>query len=255
MLVLLAASARASEPFDLSCEPFPTPSPGLADVPENALLFGFGIGALTDPNGKSVATTQAPPPWDLDGRYRVPVHPLAATTLYTVNFDLQTATVQASFTTLSTPDTHSPTAPGVSWFAAASDPNQFSRCTTDHTELFGLAPSIDDLTLQGDLRYSLSRVLSDGGLSMVFNELTPLDLPDGGTLLAVQYGLDGLPGDYVVQARDLAGNLSAPSDPQQVEIDPGCTFASSTTGRGLGNLWIAVLALWRWPGRSRKIVG
>jgi hypothetical protein len=235
---LLAPRAPATEPSDLSCEPQPSPPPGDTAVPINPLLFGFGIQGLTDPNGQSVLTIPAPAPWDLDARYRVPATPLSPNTTYAMTYELQVATATGTFTTSSERDTQPPTAPGALWHAQAANPNQFSICATDETELFGLAPSTDDLTLPGDLRYSLSRALPDGGLAMLFNELTPVTLADGGAGIAVQYGLEGLPGDYVLQARDLAGNLSAPSAVQRVEIGPGCTFASSTTGRRQGNLWV-----------------
>jgi len=87
---------------------------------------------------------------------------------------------------------------------------------------------------------------------MVFNELTPQTLPDAGLAIAVEYGLQGLPGDYVLQARDLAGNLSGPSAVEKVEIGPGCDFATSTTGQRSAGLWQLLLILLLLQPRRRS---
>ena len=254
-ICLVSGIARASQPSDLSCEPDPSPPPGTT-VPLNPLLFDFDAESLTDAKGDAVATAPAPPPWDLDARYRVPTQPLVPNSAYTLTYELEVTTASGSFVTGAAADTQPPTAPGALWHAHASNPNQFAPyqgggCATDETELFGLAPSTDDLTPSSDLRYNLSLVLPDGGLSMLFNELSPQSLSDGGLVIAVPYGLEGLPGDYVLQARDLAGNLSAPSGVQKVEVGPGCTFASSTTGRRQASWWpLLLLVLVR--GRSAR---
>ena len=255
---LLGGIARATQPSDLSCEPNPSPPPGDSAVPLNPLLFGFGLDSLTDAAGNTIATQPAPAPWDIDARYRVPVQPLQANSAYTMIYELEVTTAPGTFVTAGVADTQPPSAPGALWRAHASNANQFfpyqsGGCATDETELFGLEPSTDDLTQPSDLRYSLSLVIPDGGLSMLFNELSAQPLGDGGLVIATPYGLEGLPGDYVLQARDLAGNLSAPSAVQKVEIGPGCTFASSTTGRRQASLWPLILVLLlrrRSPGRS-----
>jgi hypothetical protein len=87
---------------------------------------------------------------------------------------------------------------------------------------------------------------------MLFEELAPVTLGDGGLALAVEYGLEGLPGDYVLRARDLAGNLSAPSKVQKVEVAPGCTFASSTTGRRRASFWPLILLILLTRRRSAR---
>jgi hypothetical protein len=245
------ATARATQPSDFACEPEPSPPPSDSQVPENPLLFGFAVDSLTDSNGAPVATAPAPAPWDLDARYRVPAKPLNANATYTMSFVLGPSTSAGQFQTLAAIDTQAPSAPSVLWFGGAANANTFSFCATDRTELFGLGPSSDDLSAQSDLRYDLSQVLSDGGLAMVYNELMPFGLPDGGLVLAVQYGLQGMPGDWVAQARDLAGNLSAPSGVQHVDIGTGCTFASSTTGRGESSLLLALLGLVALRRRTR----
>jgi hypothetical protein len=253
---LVAGIARATQPSDLSCEPNPSPPPG-STVPLNPLLFDFDADSLTDANGNPVATSPAPPPWDLDARYRVPAQLLQPNSDYTMTYELEVTTASGNFVTGAAADTQPPTAPGALWHQHASNANQFAPyqgggCATDETELFGLAPSTDDLTPPDDIRYNLSLVFSDGGLSMLFNELSPQALGDGGLVIAVPYGLEGLPGDYVLQARDLAGNLSAPSSVQKVEIGPGCTFASSTTGRRQASFWPLLLVLLLLRRRSER---
>jgi len=253
---LVAGIARATQPSDLSCEPEPSPPPG-ATVPLNPLLFDFDAESLTDSSGNPIATSPAPPPWDLDARYRVPVQPLEPSSSYAITYQLGVTTASGTFVTGATNDTQAPTAPGALWHAHADNANQFAPyqsggCATDEAELFGLQPSADDLTPQADLRYNLSLVLADGGSSMLFNELSPQALGDGGFVIAVPYGLEGLPGDYVLQARDLAGNLSAPSAVQKVEIGPGCTFASSTTGRREASLWPLLLIVFLGRRRSAR---
>ncbi len=248
---LVAGTARATQPSDLSCEPEPSPPPG-ATVPLNPLLFDFDAESLTDSSGNAIATAPAPSPWDLDARYRVPAQPLQPGTSYAMTYELDITTASGTFLTGDAVDTQPPTAPGALWHGGAENPNLYSACATDETELFGLAPSTDDLTPQGDLRYNLSLALPDGGLAMLFNELSPQALGDGGLVIAIQYGLEGLPGDYVLQARDLAGNLSPPSAVQKVEIGPGCTFASSTTGRRQASLWPLLMILLLGLRRSNR---
>jgi len=96
---LAAGTAHATEPSDLSCEPNPSPPPGATGVPLNPLLFGFGIQSLTDASGNAIPTLPAPPPWDLDSRYRVPAEPLQAAGAYTMTYELQVTTAPGTFVT------------------------------------------------------------------------------------------------------------------------------------------------------------
>jgi hypothetical protein len=161
-------------------------------------------------------------------------------------------TAVGTFTTGPGPDTQPPTAPVALGHYQSSDPNAYTFCLSDRLELVPILPSTDDQTPQSLIRYNVSQQLSDGGLAVLYNDLTPISFSDGGVAIALEMGLQGLPDDYVVQARDLAGNLSAPSGEQAVDIGPTCDFAESTAGRGppsLLGLWI--FGLWFLRPRRR----
>jgi hypothetical protein len=226
--VAVGRSAAAAEPSELECIPSESPPIGAQGIPTNPLLFGFGIDALTDPDGGLLATQPAPAPWDFDARYRVPVAPLAVGTSYSFQVEVSGTTLPGAVTSGSGSDSISPTAPVILGHFGAADPNQYSGCATNRVELLSVTPSTDDATPAADLRYSVSRQLDAGVLERSYSELR---LFDGG-LLALPYGLQGLPGSYVVQARDWAGNLSPPSNVEPIDIGPGCDCGGHTTGPG-----------------------
>jgi MYXO-CTERM domain-containing protein len=148
------------------------------------------------------------------------------------------------------PDHAAPTAPVILDHFGAGNPNEYFGCTTNRVELLSITPSTDDQTPAADLRYSVSRQLSPGTLERAYAELS---LFDGG-LLALPYGLQGLPGTYVVQARDWAGNISAPSNPEPIDIGPGCDCGGQTTGHGPVSMLglLGALLLWVRSKRARS---
>jgi uncharacterized protein (TIGR03382 family) len=248
-VLVVARSAAAAEPSELECLATESPPIGAQGIPTNPLFFGFGIAALTDPDGGLRATEPAPPPWDFDARYRVPTAPLAAGTSYSFELEVSGTTLPGVVTSGPGPDDTPPTAPVILRHFGASDPNQYSGCATNRVELLSLTPSTDDATPPGDLRYSVARQLPSGGLQRSYSELRLLD----GGLLALPYGLQGLPGTYVVQARDWAGNLSPPSNSEAIDIGPGCDCAGRTTGPGPVSAFGLLGALFWW--RQRRRVG
>jgi len=247
-----ALPALAHRQAGLECIAPPFPPAGTSNVPTNVLIFDFAAPVLQSGSGP-VPTLPAPPPWDFDSRYRVPSTPLAPNTQYLMLYqETGLATIQP-FTTGPGPDTVPPSAPVALGHFEAPDPNAFTFCLSDRLELVPIVPATDDQTPQSLLRYNVSEQLPDGGLAVLYNDLTPVSFSDGGVALALEMGLQGLPDHYVVQARDLAGNLSPPSSPQAVDVGPTCDFAESTAGRGppsvLG-LW--VLGLWLLRPRRRR---
>jgi len=241
----LARAAAAAEPTELECIAPESPPIGAQGVPTNPLFFGFGIAELTDPDGGLRATEPAPAPWDFDARYRVPLVPLASDTTYSYEVEIGGTTLPANVTSGSAPDVTPPTAPVFLRHFGASDPNQYSGCATNRVELLSITPSTDDATPAGELRYSVSRQLEMGSLQRAYSELSLLD----GGLLALPYGLQGIPGDYVIQARDWAGNLSPPSNVLPIDIGPGCTCAGRTTGPGPVSTFGLLGALFWWRRR------
>jgi hypothetical protein len=236
----LARPALAHRQAGLECEPPPFPPIGTTGVPTNALIFDFAAPVLEGCPGCPVATLPAPAPWDFDARYRVPATPLAPDTAYQMIYQESGGPTIGSFTTGSGPDLVPPTAPIALGHYAAPDPNAYTFCLADRLELLPIVPATDDQTPQSLLRYVVSDVQPDGGAVIIFNDLTPVELGDGGQALALPMGLSGLPDGYSVQARDLAGNLSPPSAVQAIDVGPTCDFAESTAGRGPPSL----LALW-----------
>jgi uncharacterized protein (TIGR03382 family) len=175
------------------------------------------------------------------------VAPLAAATTYSFQLEVQGTELPGAVTTASGPDRIAPTPPAILGHFAASDPNRYSACVTNRVELLSLRASTDDATQANDLRYSVSRLLPTGSLERSYSELS---LFDGG-LLALPYGLQGLPGSYVAQARDWAGNLSPPSNAEAIDIGPGCSCAGRTTGPGpVSRLGLLGAGLW-WLQRRR----
>ncbi len=240
----VAPAALAHRQAGLECLAEPQPSPG-AVVPTNVLIFDFAAPILQGPQGP-VPTLPAPAPWDFDARYRVPQSPLLPNSAYQILLQQNAGPTVATFTTGAGPDVTPPAAPTALGHFQAPNPGDFPFCMADRVELIPIVPATDDQTPQGDLRYSVSELLPDGGLSPIYAELTPTTLGDGGTVLVLPMGLQGLPDSYVVQARDAAGNLSAASQPQPVDVGPTCDFAESTAGRGppdLLALWLVGLAL------------
>ncbi len=251
LLLLWAAPALAHRQAGLECLAPPFPPIGTTNVPTNVLIFDFAAPVLQAAG--PTPTVPAASPWDFDSRYRVASTPLAPNTQYEMFYQLTGGPAIGSFTTGAGPDTQAPTAPVALGHFQAPNPNAFTFCLSDRLELIPIVPSTDDQTPQALLRYSVSDQLPDGGLSVLFNELTPVSFADGGLALALPMGLQGLPDRYVVQARDLAGNLSAPSGAQAVDVGPTCDFAESTAGRGppsLLGLWAFGLWLLR-PQRRR----
>ncbi|MHB8416830.1 MAG: hypothetical protein ACYDCL_02055 [Myxococcales bacterium] len=238
--LLAAAPALAHRQAGLECEPPPFPPSGTANVPTNALIFDFAAPVLNPAGPSSVPTLPAPPPWDFDARYRVPAAPLSPNTAYVLLYQTSSGPTIGTFTTGPGPDVLAPSAPVALGHYPAPDPNAYTFCLADRLELLPIVPSIDDQTPQALLRYQVAEPSPDGGSEIVFNDLTPVELPDGGQALALPMGLSGLPDGYTVQARDLAGNLSAPSAVQAIDVGPTCDFAESTAGRGPPSL----LGLW-----------
>ena len=248
-----SASAQAHRLAGIECEPPPSPSPGSQGVPTNVLLFG--LAAETVQGTTTVATSPAPPPWNADARYRVPVAPLAPNAAYEITVLLTFGTSVASFTTAAGPDDVPPSAP-VALGHLAADPSLDMGCMADHLELLPIDPSVDDQTPATELRYSVSQELPDGGLQLAYAELIPIALGDGGVALPLPFGLSGLPGSYVIQARDWAGNLSAPSAPVTVEVGPNCDFAESTAGGAPPSLLaLSLLGLWILRGLGKRARG
>ncbi|MHB1845503.1 MAG: hypothetical protein ACYCWW_11800 [Deltaproteobacteria bacterium] len=240
-LSLLALSfALGHRQAGLICLSPPSPSPASSGVPTNALLFDFNATELQDSSGGLVPLFQPGAPWDDDARYRAAELPLQPNATYLLPFAPGGAPSTGSFTTGSGPDTTPPSAPAVLG-AIPGDGNDFAYgCFSDRLELLPLVPSEDDATPASELRYEVSEQLPDGGLARVYEELVPVGLPDGGSVLPLPMGLSGLPGSYVVQARDWAGNLSPPSAPVRITVGPSCDFAESTAGGAPPSL----LALW-----------
>ncbi len=247
--LLVAAPALAHRQAGLECLAPPFPPSGTTQVPTNALIFDFASPVLQGGPTESVPTLPASAPWDFDARYRVPATPLAPNTSYTMIYQLSGGPTLGSFTTGPGPDLVPPSAPTALGHYPAPDPNAYTFCLADRLEILPILPATDDQTPQSLLRYEVSELLPDGGSVIVFNDLTPVDLGDGGQALALPMGLSGLPDGYAVQARDLAGNLSPPSAPQAIDVGPTCDFAESTAGRGppsLLALWLLGL-FWLWP--------
>ncbi len=252
LALLWALPALAHRQAGLECIAPPFPPDGTINVPTNALIFDFAAPVL-NPDEMAIPTLPAPPPWDFDSRYRVPATTLAPNTQYLMIYQVTGGSAVGAFTTGAGPDTQPPTAPIALGHFQSSDPNAYIFCICDRLELVPIVPSTDDQTPQALIRYSVSEQLSDGGLAILYNELTPVTFSDGGMALPLEMGLQGLPDNYVVQARDLAGNLSAPSAPQAPDVGTTCDFAESTAGRGppsLLGLWAFGLWLLR-PGRRR----
>jgi hypothetical protein len=262
VLALTAATpALAHRQAGLECIAPPFPPDGTSNVPTNVLIFDFAAPIL-NPDETPIPTLPAPAPWDFDSRYRVPSAALAPNTEYLMIYQVTGGSAVGSFTTGAGPDTQPPTAPVALGHFQSSDPNAFTFCISDRLELIPIIESTDDQTPPALIRYSVSEAQSDGGLSVLYNDLTPVTFSDGGVALALEMGLQGLPDDYVVQARDLAGNLSAPSTTQAVDVGPTCDFAESTAGRGppsLVGLW--VFGLWllrprrRWLDATQDFAG
>lgn len=251
--LLWAAPALAHRQAGLECLAPPFPPDGTTNVPTNVLVFDFAAPVLQ--TVAPIPTVPAPAPWDFDARYRVASMPLSPNTNYVLTYQTSSGPAIGSFTTGAGPDTQPPTAPVALGHFQAADANAFTFCLADRLELIPIVPATDDQTPQSLLRYSVSNQLPDGGLSLLYNELTPVSFPDGGLALALPMGLQGLPDGYVVQARDLAGNLSPPSAQQAIDVGPTCDFAESTAGRGppsLLGLWAFGLWLLR-PRRRRAI--
>ncbi len=253
-VLVVAAPALAHRQAGLACLAAPAPAAG-GVVPTNVLVFDFAAPILQGPRGP-IPTVPAPPPWDFDARYRVAASPLLPNTTYQILLQFAGGPQVASFTTGAAPDTKPPSAPKVLAAYDAPDPADFTYCMADRVELIAIAPSTDDTADPASLRYSVSAPAPDGGLTPVYAELTPVVLGDGGTALVLPVGIAGLPGSYVVQARDEAGNLSAPGRPTAVDVGPTCDFSESTAGRAappdvltllllvLGVMTLRVRALW-----------
>ena len=209
LALLLGGTAFAHRQAGLECLAPPFPPDGTTNVPTNVLIFDFAAPVLQA--AAPVPTLPAPFPWDFDARYRIPSTALAPATQYEMIYQVAGGAAIGSFTTGAGPDTQAPTAPVALGHFQSGDPNSFTFCLADRLELVPIVPSTDDQTPQALIRYSVSEALPDGGLNVLYNDLTPVSFPDGGAALALEMGLQGLPDAYVVQARDLAGNLSIPS--------------------------------------------
>jgi hypothetical protein len=252
LALLWASPALAHRQAGLECIAPPFPPDGTTNVPTNVLIFDFAAPVLEGVG--PIPTLPAPAPWSFDSRYRIPSTTLQPDTQYEMIYQVTNGAAIGSFVTGPGPDVQPPTAPIALGSFQASDPNTYTFCLSDRLELIPIVPSTDDQTPQPLIRYCVSEQLADGGLAMLYNDLTPVTFTDGGAALALEMGLQGLPDDYVVQARDLAGNLSALSTTQAVDVGPTCDFAQSTAGRGppsLLALWIMGLWLLR-PYRSRR---
>jgi hypothetical protein len=249
LALLWGAPALAHRQAGLECIAPPFPPDGTTNVPTNVLIFDFAAPVLQA--AAPVPTLPAPSPWDFDARYRVPSTALAPNTQYEMIYQVAGGAAIGSFTTGAGPDTQAPTAPVALGHFQSGDPNSFTFCLADRLELVPIVPSTDDQTPQALIRYSVSEPLPDGGLSVLYNDLTPVSFPDGGVALALEMGLQGLPDAYVVQARDLAGNLSSPSTSEAIDVGPTCDFAESTAGRGPPSL-LGMWALGLWLLRPRR---